>query len=68
MTRKKKSPIAYRQPNKGQLARMTPLHYANLIKSEIHKLQSPVVHINPAAYSPEAIQAMIDEANLREGY
>ena len=59
-----------RKPNRAAhvaIEYLTPYSYQALIDDELHR-QATITHINPAAYSPETIQAMIDEANLREGY
>ena len=65
---KKKSRIAHHKPLQSRLDTLDANTYRNIIQNELHRLQSPVIHINPAAYSPAAIQAIVDEANLREGY
>ena len=65
---KKKSRTTHHKPLQSRLDSLDVNTYHNIIQNELHRLQAPVIHISPDAYSPEAIQALIDEANLREGY
>ena len=77
--KKKKDRTAYTTRQLDQSARAPSIRYQlpnhwmnaqvldNIVQAELHR-NAPVVHINPDDYSPEAIQALVDEANLREGY
>ena len=60
MQKKKKTRTAPSLPHTGQVVRLTSNGYQRMIKAELHKLNTPVTHIDPQrlpdAYYTDLIQ------------
>ena len=60
---KKKRRIANHEPTEGQREHFIANNLSRIVKAELHKLSSPITHINPASYSQEQLDDLIHRAD-----
>ena len=61
---KKKARIPHHSPNLGQADQYNSRRIDSIIKAELHKLSSPVEHIDPKTIDPEQLEQALIRARF----